>query len=68
MKRSKLRILFLGTQISIGGAQRVLLSQAKWFTENGYDVTTAFFYDKENLKGNWETQFPFPVVDLKLFS
>ena len=60
-----LSILFLGTQMAVGGAQKVLLSQAQWFQERGYRVTVAFFYDKEHLKDIWSTQYPFPVIDLR---
>jgi|APSaa5957512622_1039677.scaffolds.fasta_scaffold10746_2 glycosyltransferase involved in cell wall biosynthesis len=60
-----LSILFLGTQMTIGGAQRVLLTQAEWFHARGYRVTVAFFYDKDNLRAAWEAQYPFPVVDLR---
>ena len=47
-------ILFLGTQMTVGGAQKVLLSQAEWFHQRGYPVTVAFFYDKEGLRKRWE--------------
>ncbi len=60
-----LKFLFLGTQITIGGAQRVLLTQAEWFHAQGYRVTVAFFYDKDHLRENWNTQYPFPVMDLR---
>lgn len=57
-------ILFLGSQMAVGGAQRVLLTQAQWFHEKGYRVTAAFFYDKEGLQQQWATEFPFPVIDI----
>jgi glycosyltransferase involved in cell wall biosynthesis len=57
-------ILFLGSQMTVGGAQRVLFNQAEWFFEKGYEVITAFFYDKENLKEQWDSAYPFPVIDL----
>lgn len=57
-------ILFLGSQMAVGGAQRVLLMQAKWFHERGYRVTAAFFYDKEGLQQQWASEFPFPVIDI----
>ena len=62
----ELSILFLGTQIAVGGAQRVLLTQAQWFYERGYRVTAAFFYDKEHLQERWQVEHPFPVIDLEL--
>ncbi len=58
-------ILFLGTQMTVGGAQHVLLTQALWFHEKGYRVTVAFFYDKEHLRETWNTEYPFPVIDLR---
>jgi len=62
--RSKKSILFLGTQMAVGGAQRVLLDQARWFHDAGYTVTAAFFYDKENLREQWQTQNLFPIINL----
>ncbi len=61
------KILFLGTQMAVGGAQRVLLNQACWFHDNGYQVTTAFLYDKENLQAHWEAGYPFPVINLEAY-
>lgn len=58
-------ILFLGTQMSVGGAQKVLLSQAEWFHQRGYPVTVAFFYDKEGLRERWEKQYDFRILDLE---
>ncbi len=57
-------ILFLGTQMTVGGAQRLLLAQARWFQRQGYDVTAAFFYDKDKLRQDWESHYPFSIVDL----
>jgi len=57
-------ILFLGTQMAVGGAQQVLFFQANWFHQQGYRVLTAFFYDKENLADSWSDRYPFPVIDL----
>ena len=59
-----LSILLLGTQITVGGAQNVLLSQAQWFREKGYSVTAAFFYDKDNMCAEWDSKYAFPVIDL----
>ena len=50
--------------MAVGGAQHVLLNQAQWFFDRGYQVTAAFFYDKENLTEKWDSQYPFPVIDL----
>lgn len=54
-------ILFFGTQMAFGGAQKLLLDQANWFHVRGYKVTAAFFYDKENLRDKWQANADFPV-------
>jgi glycosyltransferase involved in cell wall biosynthesis len=61
------KIVLLGSQMAVGGAQRVLLDQACWFHENGYQVTAAFFYDKENLQTQWCSRYPFPVVNFEAY-
>jgi glycosyltransferase involved in cell wall biosynthesis len=48
-----------------GGAQRVLLDQARWFHHKGYRVVTAFLYDKEGLHAHWQTQVPVPLINLR---
>ncbi len=62
-----LSILFLGTQIATGGAQKVLLDQARWFHQRGHKVFAVFFYDKEDLQPSWQAVSDFPVIDLKVF-
>ncbi len=62
--QDKFPILFLGTQMEVAGAQRVLLSQARWFHERGYPVQAVFFYDKQGLAQTWQSQFDFPVISL----
>lgn len=62
--QDKFPILFLGTQMEVAGAQRVLLSQARWFHEGGYPVKAVFFYDKQGLAASWQAQFDFPVISL----
>jgi glycosyltransferase involved in cell wall biosynthesis len=57
-------IVFLGTQMEIAGAQRMLLSQARWFHEKGYPVKAVFFYDKQGLALRWQADYPFPVISL----
>ncbi len=64
VSQDKFPILFLGTQMEVAGAQRVLLSQARWFHENGYPVQAVFFYDKQGLAKVWQDQYEFPVVSL----
>lgn len=64
-KKSKITILFLGTQMAVGGAQKVLFMQSDWFHAQGYHVFTAYFYDKENLKSAWNSKCLYPVIDLQ---
>lgn len=63
----KISILFLGTQMAVGGAQKVLLDQARWFHEHGHTVTAVFFYDKENFHQKWQESNSFPIINLKAF-
>ena len=50
--------------MAIGGAQKVLLDQARWFHDRGHKVTAVFFYDKQGLQGKWQARLPFPVLTL----
>lgn len=61
----KFSILFLGSQMEVAGAQRVLLSQARWFHARAYPVQAVFFYDKQGLAKQWQAANPFPVVSLE---
>lgn len=61
---SGLRILFFGTQMAIGGAQKLLLDQARWFHDHGHDVTAVFFYDKQGLQQRWQNGLGFPLLTL----
>jgi len=54
-----LKIFLLGTNITTGGAQKVLLDLADWLYGQGVDVTAAFFYDRDNLYEEWKSQHPF---------
>jgi glycosyltransferase involved in cell wall biosynthesis len=63
--KSKLSIVFLGTQMEIAGAQRLLLSQARWFQRSGNQVKVVFFYDKQGLIEEWRESNPFPVLSLE---
>ncbi len=56
-----MKILLFGSQITIGGAQRVLLDQADWFQSQGHKVSAAFYYDKDDLAAQWQRQHPFPI-------
>src|SRR5512143_1728586 len=50
--------------MAIGGAQRLLLDQARWFRAHGHDVTAVFFYDKEGLHEAWREGSPVPLLAL----
>ncbi len=63
--KPRLSILLLGTQMAVGGAQKVLLDQARWFHEHGFKVTAVFFYDKEGAYEKWQALSAFPILDLK---
>jgi glycosyltransferase involved in cell wall biosynthesis len=60
-------ILLIGTQIAVGGAQKVLLDQAAWFHAHGYRVTVAFLYDRDGLCSRWRETYPFPIYNLEAF-
>lgn len=61
-----LSILFIGTQMATGGAQKVLLDQASWFHANGYQVNAAFLYDRDGLHMKWRQTYPFPIHNLEV--
>ena len=67
LREENLNILLLGTQMAIGGAQRVLLDQALWFHEHGHRINVIFLYDKEALREKWQEALPFPVINLGAF-
>jgi glycosyltransferase involved in cell wall biosynthesis len=67
-EQKTLSILLLGSQMTVGGAQRVLLDQALWFNEHGYHVITAFFHDKSNLHSKWQSLYSFPIYNLRAFA
>ena len=58
-------LLLLGTQMEIGGAQKVLLDQANWFHNKGSKVFALFFYDKQNIEGQWQEKYEFPIINLE---
>ena len=61
------RVFLFGSQITVGGAQRVLLDQADWFWDQGYDVRAVFFYDKDGLLREWSLQHPYPIAALSVY-
>ncbi|MEX1248233.1 MAG: glycosyltransferase family 4 protein [Anaerolineales bacterium] len=50
--------------MEVAGAQKMLLSQARWFHQQGHQVTAVFFYDKQGLRDKWQVRCEFPVVSL----
>jgi glycosyltransferase involved in cell wall biosynthesis len=60
-------ILLIGTQMTIGGAQRGLFDQARWFKSQGCKVVVAFFYDKEGLHEKWSQAVDLPVHNLQAY-
>ena len=61
------KIVFFGSQMTVGGAQRVLLDQAEWFRKQGWDVQTVFFYDKDGLLPEWSSRYSFPITALSSY-
>lgn len=64
LMRGDLSILFFGTQMALGGAQKLLLDQARWFDAQGNRVTAAFFYDKQGLGERWRRGLGFELLTL----
>jgi glycosyltransferase involved in cell wall biosynthesis len=62
-----LAILFVGTQMALGGAQRLLLDQARWFHAHGHAVSAVFLYDKQGLEREWSRGLGFPLLTLSRF-
>lgn len=60
-------IILLGTQMAVGGAQKLLLEQALWFQSRGHKVTALFFYDRDNLHDRWKKTYPFEITNLGAF-
>ena len=60
-------VVLFGSQITVGGAQRVLLNQAAWFWDQGCDVQAVFFYDKDGLAQEWSAHYPFPITVLSSY-
>lgn len=62
-----LSIILLGTQMAVGGAQKLLLEQALWFQQHGHKVTALFFYDRDTLHEKWIKTYPFEIQNLEAF-
>lgn len=67
MSDQSLSIILLGTQIAIGGAQKVLLDQAHWFHSRGHKVIAVFLYDKDGYHKKWQGGSPFQIINLSNF-
>jgi glycosyltransferase involved in cell wall biosynthesis len=59
-----MKIVLFGVQMATGGAQKVLLDQARWFYAHGHEVCVVFFYDREGLFEKWRAILSCPVVIL----
>ena len=64
---SSYSIILLGTQMAVGGAQKLLLEQALWFRSRGHKVIAVFFYDRDNLHEKWKKTYPFEIYNLEAF-
>lgn len=62
-----LSLLLLGTQMAVGGAQKLLLEQALWFQQHGHKVIVLFFYDRDNLHEAWKKTYSFEIQNLGAF-
>src|SRR5688572_25317077 len=62
-----LSILLLGSQIATGGAQKILLDQARWFHDHGHKITVVFFYDRDGLLDIWKESLNVPLYNLDVF-
>jgi glycosyltransferase involved in cell wall biosynthesis len=60
----KKRLMFVGTQMEVGGSQANLLTHASWFHEHGHEVAAIFFYDKQRLHETWQGNHDFPIINL----
>ena len=66
--QAKKTVVFFGSQITVGGAQRVLLDQAEYFRLLGYNVRAVFFYDKDGLLPAWQAAHAFPITALSTYT
>jgi len=53
--------------MATGGAQKLLLEQADWYTAHGHNIVVAFFYDRDGLQSVWEQRVNYPLYNLKAF-
>lgn len=66
--KKALSILLFGSQITTGGAQRVLLDQASKFIEAGDQVQAVFYYDKDELLSDWKKKYSFQISVVSKYS
>ena len=64
---NKSSILLIGSQMTFGGAQKLLLEQADWYSSQGHKVTVAFFYDRDGLHQKWQDAHSFRIHNLHAF-
>ena len=60
-------IILLGSQMTFGGAQKLLLEQGDWYSSQGYKVSVVFFYDRDGLHQKWQDAHPFLIHNLNAF-
>ena len=65
LNEKKSSILLIGSQMTTGGSQSILLILSKWLYDNGYPVRLVFFHDEDGLHEKWQRQFSFPIINLK---
>lgn len=63
----KLSLILLGTQMALGGAQKLLFEHAQWLQQNGHQATVAFFYDRDGLHEKWQADYGIPIHKLSGF-
>lgn len=54
--------------MATAGAQKVLMTKARWFHDHGYRVSAAFFYDKQHLESRWRGEYPFQIFSLQAWN
>ncbi len=65
LNEKKSSILLIGSQMTTGGSQSILLILSKWLHENAHPVKLVFFHDEDGLHEKWKQQFSFPIINLK---
>ena len=64
--RRQVRILFLITILTIGGAPKAILRLAKGLQTKGYEVLVVTLYSRRNSVPLFSEQFGVPIIDLEM--